>query len=202
MLLNLMTAAIVTMLVGGDLIAQQNQPLGTIEIMVMDTYGKSLKGSQISIVRVDEMAPATRFTLSGPGVVRAPYGEYLTTGTASLHQDFHRKVTLKEDHLLVFVAFAFRDPGTSSVVYTDLHGEVVGSKNLRQGVVVRAVGVWSAFSKEASVSENGGFVLREMPYGEYLLLALRGSELVASERFTRTVREERATIHLRPETRE
>ncbi|MBN9659007.1 MAG: hypothetical protein J0H49_12560 [Acidobacteria bacterium] len=192
----------IVILASGNLFAQQDEKTGSIEIVVTDTFGKPLKRSEISIARTGKEKPGTQFHLSGSGVIRAPYGEYVIRGTASLHQDFARSITLKEDHLLVLVAFAFRDPGTSRVVYTDLHGEVASSKNPERGIVVKAVGVWSSFSKEASVSGEGRFVLREVPYGEYLLLVFRASDLVAIERFTRTVREERAIIHLRPETRE
>ena len=63
--------------------------------------------------------------------------------------------------------------------------------------LVRAVAVWGTFQKEARVGNDGWFEMQEVPLGEYLILVLRGGELIASQKHVKTVRNEAAIVDLR-----
>lgn len=176
--------------------AQTEAREGTIEFFISDANGQPLKSFRIQVRKADQPDVVIR-ELSAAGGVRLPYGEYLVTGVASLHTPYSRRVLLREERLGVLVGFSFHDSGHSAQINTALRGRVAGGQIDTRITLVRAVAVWGTFQKEARVGNDGWFEMQEVPLGEYLILVLRGGELIASQKHVKTVRNEAAIVDLR-----
>lgn len=181
--------------------AQPETRVGTIEFFISDANGRPLKSFRVQIRKVDQPGLVIR-ELSAPGDVLLPYGEYLVTGQASLHMPFSRRVLLLEDRLVVLVGFSFHDSGHSSTINTPLRGRVTGGQIDTRVTLVRAVAIWGSFQKEAKVGRDGWFEMQEVPLGDYLILVLQGSDLIASQKYAKTMRGEVAFIDVRPGIRQ
>jgi len=185
----------VVVLSGTTWAAPPETRVGMIEFIISDANGRPMKSFRVQIRKVDQPGLVIR-ELSAPGDVLLPYGEYLVTGQASLHMPFSRRVLLLEDRLVVLIGFSFHDSGHSSTINTPLRGRVTGGQIDTRVTLVRAVAIWGSFQKEAKVGSDGWFQMQEVPLGDYLVLVLQGSELIASQKYVKTMRGEAAIIDL------
>jgi hypothetical protein len=183
--------------VGWSLLYAQRstKPVGTLDLIVSDTYGVPLKSFDIEIVPEGAVPEASRVVRQS-GSLELPFGRYTLRGRASLHEPVVRRIVVDGPHTLVLVAFPFRDPGDSTVVRTALRGHIVGLASGPGPNWVRAVALFGDSFGEAAVDANGNFRITGLPYGEYLLVVFHGMDAIHIERFRKTIQEPEAAIDL------
>jgi hypothetical protein len=169
---------------------------GTVELLVMDTYGNPLRSFEGTVTTAGGSG-LSRQLRSNAETITLPYGPYVIRGRASLHHPLEREFLLREPRLLVTVALPFHDPGESRWVYAPPLN--VSVRNLPAGrgrIWVRFISLMGEFTKEAAVKSSGEVAVNEVPFGDYIVLLFRDSQLLKTARFRRTLRDFECSIDL------
>src|SRR5258708_29940506 len=105
--------------------AQAPAQVGTLEIIVSDAFGKTMRAFDLTVASPeDEQGNSTTLhTLHKSGSVTLPYGDYIVKGSASLHVPFARPINIRRPRSLILVAFTPVQWGESSS-YASLMGRV------------------------------------------------------------------------------
>lgn len=171
-----------------------NRRMGTLDLMVSDTYGQTIKSFEIEIVSNDDAKNVRR--VNHAGAITIPYGTYTIRGRASLHEQFERRVILNESRMLVLVAFPFVHYGESSQRQTPVLGHVENLPTSAGVNWVRIVSVFGELAREALVDAKGNFEVSEVPYGDYLILVFHDLENLRVLKFSKTVQNVDVVVNL------
>jgi hypothetical protein len=154
--------------------------MSEIKIIVLDSYG--IESKDVATVKVTGNGVAKIVHLSGMrGFVDLPFGTYLFECSSREAVTSARVVEVDGPKLQVVFGLSLLDPGQMIGEGQHLEWAVSGRVEPRSTpgpVIVKLVGIFSSFSREAEADERGRFSLSCDGQGLYLFLAMFKGKIV------------------------
>jgi hypothetical protein len=151
--------------------------VGYIRLRICDTYGDGLSAGSYSVGLFDSEGHAMK-GFDGP----LPYGKYRVHIAARYFDPWEGVVDLFEPEVTVLAALPLQQTGDSTEVGWHIDGLVEGCQN-RSSQMVRVLPVMGVTMKETTVSATGAFRIARLPAGRYLVLLLKGADILAQSDF-------------------
>jgi hypothetical protein len=154
--------------------------MGTVSVLVTDTFGALLPSAQIEGRRLYE-GKELPVKFSGTTARSLPFGTYQISAVVSGYTAASRRVDVDQPVKWITLALALGEIEGPST--RDLPGRIEPFPETARPIWVKLLGIYSHVVKEVPVNEDGHFLIEGVLPGEYLALVLEPGRVLKVQPF-------------------